>query len=35
MVFDRDGTVAFSWVGPIPEGDPTFLEGVEAALGGR
>ena len=34
VVFNRDGTVAFSWVGPIPEGDPTFLEGVEAALGG-
>ena len=34
VVFNRDGTVAFSWVGPIPEGDQTFLEGVEAALGG-
>ena len=35
VVLDRDGTVAFSWVGPIPEGDPTFLEGLEAALGGQ
>ena len=34
VVFNRDGTVAFTWVGPIPEGDVTFLEGVEAALGG-
>ena len=32
VVFNRDGTVAFSWVGPIPEADPTFLGGVEAAL---
>lgn len=34
VVFNRDGTVAFSWVGPISEGDPTFLEGVEAVLDG-
>lgn len=34
VVFNRDGSVAFSWVGPVPEGDVTFLEGVEAALGG-
>lgn len=33
VVFNRDGTVAFSWVGPIPEGDSTFLGGMEAALG--
>ena len=33
VLINRDGTVAFSWIGPIPEGDPTFLEGVEAALG--
>ena len=33
VVIDRDGSVAFSWVGPIPEGDPTFIEGLEAALG--
>lgn len=32
VVIDRDGAVAFSWVGPIPEGDPTFVEGLEAAL---
>lgn len=34
VVFNRDGTVAFSWVGPIPEGDVTFVGGVEAALEG-
>ena len=34
VLFNRDGTVAFSWIGPIPEGDSTFLEGVEAALEG-
>ena len=34
VVFNRDGTVAFSWVGPVPDGDVTFLEGVEAALEG-
>ena len=33
VVFNRNGTVAFTWVGPIPEGDPTFAEGMEAALG--
>lgn len=33
VLFNRDGTVAFSWIGPIPEGDPTFQGGVEAALG--
>lgn len=33
VVFNRDGTVAFSWVGPVPEGDTTFLGGVETALG--
>lgn len=33
VVIDRDGAVAFSWIGPIPEGDPTFIEGLEAALG--
>ncbi len=33
VVIDRDGAVAFSWVGPIPEGDPTFIAGLEAALG--
>lgn len=34
VVFNRDGTVAFSWVGPVPEGDVTFVGGVEAALEG-
>ena len=34
VVLNRDGTVAFTWVGPIPEGDPTFVEGVEGALEG-
>ena len=33
VLIDRGGTVAFSWIGPIPEGDPTFIEGLEAALG--
>ena len=33
VLIDRGGTVAFSWIGPIPEGDRTFVEGVEAALG--
>ena len=32
VLIDRDGTVAFSWIGPIPEGDPTFIGGLEAAL---
>ena len=32
VLIDRDGAVAFSWIGPIPEGDPTFLAGLEAAL---
>ena len=32
VLIDRDGAVAFSWIGPIPEGDPTFIEGLEAAL---
>ena len=32
VLIDRNGLVAFSWIGPIPEGDPTFLEGLEAAL---
>ena len=33
VLIDRHGTVAFSWIGPIPEGEPTFIEGLEAALG--
>lgn len=32
VLIDRDGMVAFSWIGPIPEGDPTFISGLEAAL---
>ena len=32
LVVNRNGSVAFSWVGPVPEGDPTFVAGVEAAL---
>jgi len=32
VLIDREGTVAFSWIGPIPEGDPTFVQGLEAAL---
>ena len=33
VLIDRHGVVAFSWSGPIPEGDPTFIEGLEAVLG--
>ena len=32
VLIDRKGVVAFSWIGPIPEGDPTFIGGLEAAL---
>ena len=32
VLIDRHGTVAFSWIGPIPEGEPTFIEGLEAVL---
>ena len=32
VLIDASGTVAFSWIGPIPEGNPTFIEGLEAAL---
>lgn len=32
VLIDREGTVAFSWIGPIPEGDPTFIGGLEATL---
>ena len=35
VLFNRDGTVAFSWIGPIPEGDSTFVGGLEAALEGE
>ena len=32
LVVNRDGSVAFSWIGPVPEGEPTFVAGLEAAL---
>ncbi len=32
VLIDGNGVVSFSWIGPIPEGDPTFLRGLEAAL---
>lgn len=32
VLIDREGLVAFSWIGPIPEGDPTFLAGLEDTL---
>jgi len=32
VLIDREGTVAFSWIGPIPERDPTFIGGLEATL---
>jgi len=32
VVIDRTGVVAFTWIGPVPEGDPTFLAGLEDAL---
>ena len=32
VLIDRTGAVAFSWIGPIPEDDPTFVAGLEAAL---
>ena len=32
VLIDRDGAIAFSWIGPIPEGEPTFIDGLEAAL---
>ncbi len=35
VLIDRAGTVAFSWIGAIPEGEPTFIEGLEAALAVR
>lgn len=33
VLIDRTGAVAFSWIGPIPEGEPAFIEGLEAVLG--
>lgn len=32
VVIDPDGVVAFSWIGPVPPDDPTFLGGLESAL---
>lgn len=32
VVIDRTGIVAFTWIGPVTEGDPTFLGGLEDAL---
>ncbi len=32
VLIDRAGTVVFSWIGPIPEGEPAFIEGLEGAL---
>lgn len=32
VLIDREGVVAFSWIGPISEGDPTFLAGLEDTL---
>ncbi len=34
VLIDRNGVVAFSWIGPIPEGEPSFIEGLEAAWAG-
>lgn len=33
VLIDRNETVYFSWVGPIPEGDPAFLAGLADVLG--
>ena len=32
ILVGRDGSVLFSWLGPIEEDDPTFLAGLEKAL---
>ena len=32
ILVDAGGQVVFSWLGPIEEGDPTFLAGLEQAL---
>lgn len=32
ILIDAKGVVAFSWLGPIEEDDPTFLRGLEDAL---
>jgi len=35
ILVDPEGRVVFSWLGPIEEGDPTFLAGLEETLAGR
>lgn len=32
ILIDRDEVVYFSWVGPVPEGDPAFLAGLADVL---
>ena len=32
VLIDRNGNIAFSWTGAIPEGEPAFVEGLEAVL---
>ena len=32
VVIDREGSVAFSWIGPVQEDDPTFIAGLEDTL---
>ncbi|MDH3222801.1 MAG: TlpA family protein disulfide reductase, partial [Gemmatimonadota bacterium] len=32
ILVGRDGAVIFSWLGPVEEGDPTFLAGLREAL---
>lgn len=33
VLIDRDGRVVFSWLGEITDGNPTFVEALEATLG--
>ncbi len=33
VLIDRNGNIGFIWIGEIPEGEPTFIEGLEAVLG--
>ena len=32
LVVNRDGSVAFRWIGAVPDGEPTFVAGLRAAL---
>jgi len=32
VLIDREGVVYFSWIGPVPEDDPTFLAGLNDVL---